>query len=45
MLAKANWEIEIDNQVLLQPVVDFTMSFPSIDMPATECLVPREDLA
>ncbi len=21
------------------------MSFPSIDMPATECLVPREDLA
>ncbi len=21
------------------------MSFPSIDMPAAECLVPREDLA
>ena len=32
-------------QVLLQPVVDFTLSFPSIAMPSTECLVPREDLA
>jgi acetyl esterase len=32
-------------QVLLQPVVDFTLSFPSIDMPSTECLVPRADLA
>jgi hypothetical protein len=31
--------------VLLQPVVDFTLSFPSIAMPSTECLVPREDLA
>jgi acetyl esterase/lipase len=32
-------------QVLLQPVVDFTLSYPSIAMAATECLVPREDLA
>ncbi|HEX6010229.1 MAG TPA: alpha/beta hydrolase fold domain-containing protein, partial [Geminicoccaceae bacterium] len=32
-------------QVLLQPVVDFTLSFPSIGMPETECLVPRGDLA
>jgi acetyl esterase len=45
LLAKASGEIKLDNQILLQPVVDFTMSFPSIDMPATECLVPREDLA
>lgn len=32
-------------QVLLQPVVDFTLSFPSIAMPPSECLVPCEDLA
>jgi acetyl esterase len=32
-------------QVLLQPVVDFTLSFPSIAMAPTECLVPRDDLA
>jgi len=32
-------------QVLLQPVVDFTLSFPSIAMPPAECLVPRDDLA
>ena len=37
--------VAIRYQVLLQPVVDFTLSFPSIAMPATECLVPREDLA
>jgi acetyl esterase len=37
--------IAIRHQVLLQPVVDFTLSFPSIAMPPTECLVPREDLA
>ena len=36
--------IAIRYQVLLQPVVDFTLSFPSIAMPSTECLVPREDL-
>ena len=38
-------EIEISRQILLQPVVDFTLSYPSIGMPASECLVPREDLA
>ena len=38
-------DVPIRYQVLLQPVVDFTLSFPSIAMPATECLVPREDLA
>lgn len=32
-------------QVLIQPVVDFTLSFPSIAMPPEECLVPRADLA
>ncbi len=37
--------VTIRYQVLLQPVVDFTLSFPSIAMPPTECLVPREDLA
>ncbi len=37
--------VPIRHQVLLQPVVDFMLSFPSIAMPATECLVPREDLA
>jgi len=35
----------IRHQVLLQPVIDFTLSFPSMAMPSTECLVPREDLA
>lgn len=32
-------------QVLLQPVVDFTLSFPSTAMAPNECLVPRDDLA
>lgn len=35
----------IRHQVLLQPVVDFTLSFPSIAMAPTACLVPRDDLA
>ena len=42
---RANPHVPIRYQVLLQPVVDFTLSFPSIAMPATECLVPQEDLA
>jgi acetyl esterase len=42
---RSNPDVAIRYQVLLQPVVDFTLSFPSIAMPATECLVPREDLA
>ena len=45
MLARSEEKIEIRSQILLQPVVDFTLSFPSIGMPATECLVPRGDLA
>jgi acetyl esterase len=45
LLARSGSKIEISRQVLLQPVVDFTLSFPSIGMPASECLVPREDLA
>ena len=45
LLAKSDEKIEISRQVLLQPVVDFTLSFPSIEMPAAECLVPRGDLA
>ena len=42
---RSDRRVAIRHQVLLQPVVDFTLSFPSIAMPATECLVPREDLA
>ena len=42
---RANPQPVIRYQVLLQPVVDFALSFPSIDMPPTECLVPRADLA
>ena len=45
LLARSGQEIEISRQILLQPVVDFTLSFPSIGMPASKCLVPREDLA
>jgi acetyl esterase len=45
LLARSGAEIEISRQILLQPVVDFTLSYPSIGMPAPECLVPREDLA
>ena len=37
--------VSIRYQVLLQPVVDFALTFPSMSMPSTECLVPREDLA
>ncbi|HEY1460838.1 MAG TPA: alpha/beta hydrolase [Casimicrobiaceae bacterium] len=42
---RADPRVTIRYQVLLQPVVDFTMSFPSITMPPNECLVPRDDLA
>ena len=45
LLARSDEEIEVSRQILLQPVVDFTLSFPSIDMPTSECLVPRADLA
>ena len=45
LLLRADPRVTIRFQVLLQPVVDFTLSYPSIAMPATECLVPREDLA
>ena len=42
---RSDLRVAIRYQVLLQPVVDFTLSFPSTAMPPTECLVPREDLA
>ena len=42
---KSNPRVAIRYQVLLQPVIDFTLSYPSIAMPATQCLVPRADLA
>jgi acetyl esterase len=44
-LLRSDPRVTIRHQVLLQPVVDFTLSFPSIAMPPTECLVPRDDLA
>jgi acetyl esterase len=43
--ARGDERLRIRRQILLQPVVDFTLSFPSIAMPETECLVPRADLA
>jgi acetyl esterase len=43
--ARSDPRIAIRYQVLLQPVVDFALTFPSIAMKETECLVPREDLA
>ena len=43
--ARADPRTAIRRQILLQPVVDFALSFPSIAMKPTECLVPREDLA
>jgi acetyl esterase len=42
---KSDPRVAIRHQVLLQPVIDFTLAFPSIGMPSAECLVPREDLA
>jgi acetyl esterase len=45
LIARSSEDVRIDHQILLQPVVDFTLSFPSINMSASECLVPREDLA
>jgi acetyl esterase len=45
LLAKSREEMTISHQILLQPVTDFTLSKPSINMPETKCLVPREDLA
>jgi acetyl esterase len=45
LLAKSGKEMTISHQILLQPVTDFTLSKPSINMPETECLVPRDDLA
>lgn len=44
-LAHTAAAVSIDRQILLQPVTDLTLSFPSIAMPETECLVPRADLA
>jgi acetyl esterase len=45
LLARSDPRFAIRYQVLLQPVVDFTLSFPSMALTATQCLVPREDLA
>lgn len=45
LLARSDPRVAIRHQVLLQPVLDFTLSFPSMALPSTECLVPRDDLA
>ena len=42
--ARNDPRIAIRSQVLLQPVLDFTLSCPSMALSATECLVPRDDL-
>ncbi len=42
---RSDSRVAIGYQVLLQPVVDFTLSYPSIATLPTECLVPRDDLA
>ena len=43
--ARTDRRLAIRQQVLLQPVVDFALTFPSIAMNPAECLVPRDDLA
>jgi acetyl esterase len=43
--ARSRADILIGTQVLLQPVIDFALTFPSIAMRPDECLVPRDDLA
>ena len=45
LYARSEPRIAIRYQVLLQPVVDFALTFPSIAMDPAECLVPRADLA
>jgi acetyl esterase len=45
LLARSDPRIAIRHQVLLQPVLDFTLSYPSMAMSSKECLVPRDDLA
>lgn len=42
--ARSDPRLAIRHQVLLQPVLDFTCSQPSMTLAASECLVPREDL-
>ena len=42
--ARNDVRIAIRSQVLLQPVLDFTLSYPSMALSASECLVPRDDL-
>ena len=42
--ARNDSRVTIRRQVLLQPVLDFTLSSPSIALSASECLVPHDDL-
>jgi acetyl esterase len=41
--ARSDPRIAIRYQILLQPVIDFALTFPSIAMKPTECLVPRDE--
>jgi acetyl esterase len=43
--ARGDRRMRVRYQVLLQPVLDFTMSAPSMSLADNECLVPRADLA
>jgi len=42
--ARTDPGIAIRSQVLLQPVLDFTLSYASMALSASDCLVPRDDL-
>lgn len=44
LLGLKRQDLRISHQILLQPVLDVTMSFPSIGMAPDACLVPRADL-
>jgi acetyl esterase len=43
--ARFDPRVSIRRQVLLQPVVDFTLSSASMQLTDRQCLVPRDDLA
>src|SRR4051794_778124 len=45
LVGRSDTRIAIRRQVLLQPVIDFALTFPSIAMKPQDCLVPRDDLA
>ena len=44
MLTRPSSTIKFAGKILLQPVVDFTLSFPSVELSKDQCLVPADDL-